>query len=130
MYHKTTRAIRVTVTPTFLEEQSTPEDDYFVWAYSVSIENLGEETVQLMTRFWRITDNSGRNQEVRGEGVVGEQPILQPGQTYEYVSGAPLGTASGIMAGSYQMQNAGGEMFDVEIPAFALESPYEKKRLH
>jgi len=130
MYHKTTRDIRVTVTPAFLEEQSNPEDDYFVWSYTVVIDNLGDETVQLKTRYWRITDAVGRNQEVRGEGVVGEQPILRPGESYEYISGAPLGTPSGIMVGSYQMETLGGEMFDVEIPAFALESPYEQKRLH
>jgi ApaG protein len=130
MYKKTTRGIRVSVTPTFLEGQSTPEDNYFFWAYTVVIENLGQETVQLKTRYWRITDAAGLNQEVRGEGVVGEQPVLHPGESYEYVSGAPLGTASGIMVGSYRMETADGETFDVDIPAFALESPYEQKRLH
>ncbi|WP_137389101.1 Co2+/Mg2+ efflux protein ApaG [Rhodoligotrophos defluvii] len=130
MYDKTTRAIRVTVTPTFLEDQSTPEEHYFVWAYTIVIENLGQEVVQLMTRYWKITDALGRHQEVRGEGVVGEQPVLHPGERFEYTSGAPLPTPSGIMVGSYQMETSSGEMFNVEIPAFALESPYAKTRLH
>ena len=130
MYNKTTRAIRVTVTPAFLDDQSAPDEHHFVWSYTIIIENLGQEIVQLKTRYWRITDAFGRNQEVRGEGVVGEQPILRPGESFEYTSGAPLPTPSGIMVGCYQMETASGEMFNVDIPAFALESPYEKKRVH
>ena len=130
MYQTTTRAIAVTVKPTFLEEQSSPTEDYYVWAYQVRIENHGGETVQLRSRYWRITDASGRVQEVRGEGVVGEQPVLQPGQTFEYTSGTPLTTPSGIMVGSYRMETQQGETFEVAIPAFSLDSPHEAIRLN
>ena len=123
MYTSTTRSIRVSVEPTFLDDQSSPTDDHYVWAYQVKIENDGSETVQLVNRHWRITDARGRMQEVQGEGVVGEQPTLQPGQAFEYTSGTPLGTPSGIMAGSYEMENTDGERFDIEIPAFSLDSP-------
>jgi ApaG protein len=125
MYKKTTRNIRVSVQPFYLEEQSSPEEDRFVWAYRVNIENQGGETVQLINRHWRITDKLGRLQEVKGPGVVGEQPVLKPGDAFEYTSGCPLTTPSGIMAGSYEMTTDGGESFDIEIPAFSLDSPHE-----
>ena len=108
MYSSVTRAIRVTVEPIYLNEQSSPEDSHFVWAYQVKIENDGAETVQLINRHWRITDSLGRLQEVRGEGVVGEQPVLRPGEAYQYTSGTPLATPSGIMAGSYEMVTMAG----------------------
>jgi len=130
MYQTTTRAIAVTVKPTFLEEQSSPTEDYYVWAYQVRIENRSGDTVQLRSRYWRITDASGRVQEVRGDGVVGEQPVLRPGQTFEYTSGTPLTTPSGIMVGSYRMETQQGESFDVAIPAFSLDSPHEAIRLN
>jgi len=130
MYQTTTRAIAVTVKPTFLEEQSSPTEDYYVWAYQVRIENRSGDTVQLRSRYWRITDASGRVQEVRGDGVVGEQPVLRPGQTFEYTSGTPLATPSGIMVGSYRMETQQGESFDVAIPAFSLDSPHEAIRLN
>ena len=130
MYSETTRSIRVTVRPTYLEEQSSPDENHFVWAYQVRIENLGQEIVQLRARHWRITDAIGRTQEVSGPGVVGEQPRLAPGQAYEYQSGTPLGTPSGIMAGSYRMETAGGESFDVRIPAFSLDSPHQSLQRH
>ena len=130
MYTSTTRSIRVSVEPTFLDDQSSPTDDHYVWAYQVKIENDGSETVQLVNRHWRITDATGRMQEVQGEGVVGEQPTLQPGQAFEYTSGTPLGTPSGIMAGSYEMENTDGERFEIEIPAFSLDSPYQARRLN
>lgn len=130
MYSQTTGPIRVTVKPTFLEEQSTPTDNHFVWAYHVRIENIGETTVQLISRYWRITDGLGRTEEVRGPGVVGEQPILEPGNAFEYTSGAPLATPSGIMVGSYQMKRQDGELFDVAIPAFSLDSPHQRVRLN
>ena len=104
MYSETTRSIRITVRPFFLEDQSSPEESHFVWAYHVRIENQGPETVQLRHRHWRITDSLGRMQEVRGAGVVGEQPILRPGEAFEYTSGTPLTTPSGIMVGTYQME--------------------------
>jgi ApaG protein len=130
MYTKTTRSITVTVKPFFLEEQSAPDDARFVWAYHVRIENGGSETVRLRNRYWRITDSLGRIQEVRGAGVVGEQPTLKPGEAFEYTSGTPLPTPSGIMVGAYQMENAGGEVFDIDIPAFSLDSPHQQTRLH
>ncbi len=130
MYQQTTRSITVSVQPTYLDDQSAPEDSRFVWKYQIRIENHGGETVQLRTRHWRITDSLGRVQEVRGPGVVGEQPILEPGDVFEYTSGTPLPTPSGIMAGSYQMETTAGERFDVEVPAFSLDSPYQSKRLH
>jgi ApaG protein len=86
--------------------------------------------VQLLTRHWRITDSNGNVQEVRGEGVVGEQPVLEPGSSFEYTSGTPLPTPSGIMVGTYQMASQGGSRFDVEIPAFSLDSPHQTVRLH
>tara|TARA_B100000745_G_C20113347_1_gene381081 strand:+ start:814 stop:1206 length:393 start_codon:yes stop_codon:yes gene_type:complete len=130
MYEETTRSIRITVKPFFLDEQSSPENDHYVFAYQVKIENQGEEIVQLRNRYWKITDGFGHQQEVRGEGVVGEQPVINPGDSYEYTSGTPLGTSSGIMVGTYEMVTSGGESFDAAVPAFSLDSPYTPKQLH
>ena len=129
-YARTTRSITVTVEPFYLDDQSVPEENHFVWAYHVRIENNGEQTVQLLTRFWRITDSLGNVQEVRGDGVVGEQPILNPGDSFEYTSGTPLPTPSGIMVGAYQMLAQSGERFDVDVPAFSLDSPYQAVQIH
>ena len=129
-YARTTRSITVTVEPFYLDEQSSPEENHFVWAYHVRIQNHGEQTVQLLTRFWRITDSMGNVQEVRGDGVVGEQPILNPGDSFEYTSGTPLPTPSGIMVGAYQMLAQSGERFDVDVPAFSLDSPYQAVQIH
>ena len=125
MYEKTTRAITVTVQPFYLDEQSSPDEEHYVWAYKVCIENGGENTVRLINRHWRITDKMGRQQEVKGPGVVGEQPTLRPGDVYEYTSGTPLSTPSGIMVGSYEMESEEGVRFEVEIPALSLDSPYD-----
>ena len=125
MYEKVTQGISISVRPFYLEEQSAPDEDRFVWAYRVNIENKSAETVQLLNRHWRITDKHGRLQEVRGPGVVGEQPVLKPGESFEYTSGCPLGTPSGIMVGSYEMTTVAGRRFSVEIPAFSLDSPYD-----
>lgn len=125
MYSSTTESVTVTVKPVYLEDQSEPENGHYVWAYTVRIENKGEGTIQLQTRHWRVTDALGRTQEVRGQGVVGEQPILTPGDSFEYTSGTPLDTPSGIMMGSYQMTTESGDSFDVEIPAFSLDSPHQ-----
>jgi ApaG protein len=122
MYRAVTRDIEVTVTPRFLSERSSPDTSYYFWAYTINLANLGQETVQLKTRHWRITDATGRLQEVRGAGVVGEQPVLKPGETYEYTSGVPLPTPSGFMMGSYGMETDAGERFDIAIPAFSLDS--------
>jgi ApaG protein len=130
MYSESTRDIFITVRPFYLDDQSSPEEMHFVWAYHVRIENQGPETVQLRNRYWRITDSLGRVQEVRGAGVVGEQPVLKPGEAFEYTSGTPLTTPSGIMVGTYQMQTAGGELFEVKIPAFSLDSPHQTIRLN
>ena len=130
MYTAVTRAIQISVEPFYLEDQSSPADDHFVWAYHVRIENMGQETVQLRTRHWHITDSDGRIQEVRGPGVVGVEPVLAPGDSFEYTSGTPLRTPSGIMVGSYEMETPDGEMFDVAIPAFSLDSPYQDRRIN
>jgi ApaG protein len=130
MYEATTFNIRITVKPQFLEGHSRPDEGHFVWAYTIKIENLGKETVTLRTRYWKITDAMGRIQEVRGAGVVGEQPTLQPGQSFEYTSGAPLPTPSGFMTGAYQMQAADGRLFNVDIPAFSLDSPHASRQMH
>ncbi|MFQ5786282.1 MAG: Co2+/Mg2+ efflux protein ApaG [Alphaproteobacteria bacterium] len=130
MYKKTTHEIEVTVEPLYLEDQSSPEDDHFVWAYHVRIENRGHATVQLRNRHWRITDANGRLHEVKGVGVVGEQPVLHPGESFEYTSGTPLSTPSGIMVGSYQMKSVDGSVFDVGIPAFSLDSPCQPRNIH
>ena len=125
MYSETTKSIRVTVVPVFLDEHSSPEDAKYVWAYEVRIENLGDETVQLINRHWSITNSLGQTETVRGPGVVGEQPILKPGEYFEYTSGAPLSTPSGLMVGTYQMEDNDGKVFDVCIPAFSLDSPHQ-----
>lgn len=125
-YAQTTHSITVLVDPIFLEEESDPESGLFFWAYHVVIRNDGEDTVQLLSRYWRITNAHGGLQEVRGEGVIGEQPVLGPGEAFEYTSGTPLSTASGIMGGNYQMvSRLGGEKFEITIPTFSLDSPYE-----
>ena len=123
MYSLTTRAIRVSVEPFYVADQSEPEKARWVFGYRVRIENEGGESVQLLTRHWKITDGRGRVVEVRGEGVVGEQPLLEPGEAFQYTSGTPLPTPTGIMAGSYQMVTNTGERFDVTIPAFSLDAP-------
>jgi len=131
MYRETTEGITITVKPYYLEDQSEPDEQRFVWAYHVRIENNGQRTVQLRNRYWRITDSRGRIQEVRGAGVVGEQPVLRPGDSFEYTSGTPLPTPSGIMGGTYQMEaSETGERFDVTIPSFSLDSPHEPIKLN
>ena len=129
-YESVTRGIKVVVNPFYLDDQSEPDENHYVWAYHVEIVKDGHERVQLRTRYWRITDALGQVQEVRGPGVVGEQPVLDPGEAFEYTSGTPLPTPSGIMAGSYQMEGNNGEQFDVEIPAFSLDSPHQAVNLN
>lgn len=130
MYSKTTRDVSITVRPFYLADQSAPDQSRFVWAYRVNIENGGRETVQILNRHWRITDKFGRLQEFKGPGVVGEQPILKPGDTFEYTSGCPLETPSGIMVGTYEMVTSNGEKFLADIPAFSLDSPYDKPSIN
>jgi ApaG protein len=118
-----TRGIAVSVTPSYLETHSSPAHAQYVWAYRVVIQNQGQETVQLLNRHWMITNARGEYTEVKGPGVIGQQPILNPGESYSYTSGAPLDTPSGMMGGSYQMETDRGELFDIEIPTFSLDSP-------
>ena len=130
-YRAVTNGIEVTVRTFYLEDQSDPDQGQWVWAYQVQISNLGRETVKLLRRTWRITDAHGRMQVVQGDGVVGEQPVLEPGESFEYTSGTPLETSSGIMIGVYHMVAVASEAaFDVAIPAFSLDSPGETSRLH
>ena len=130
MFRRITREITVSVEPAFLADQSAPDSSHFFWAYTVLIENGGPHTVQLRARYWRIIDANGRTIEVRGAGVVGQQPILRPGESFEYKSGTPLETPSGMMLGAYQMQTAAGETFQVDIPLFPLDSPHEERKMH
>lgn len=130
-YEETTREVRVSVRSYFLADQSRPDDNHFVWAYRVQIRNEGPLPVKLLRRTWHITDSRGRTQSVHGAGVVGEQPLLDPGQSFEYTSGTPLDTPSGFMVGTYHMVvPASGENFDVMVPAFSLDSPHQDGRLH
>ena len=129
-YARTTRSITVKVDPVFLDDQSEPERNHFVWAYRVRIENHGRETVKLLARHWHITDSKGKVLEVEGVGVVGEQPVLPPGYAFEYVSGTPLSTPSGFMRGTYRMEVENGVQFDVVIPAFSLDSPHQSVQIH
>ncbi|MQX78369.1 Co2+/Mg2+ efflux protein ApaG [Sinorhizobium medicae] len=123
MYRALTHDIEVTVEPYYLEEQSDPDDSRYVWGYRIIIANHSDVAVRLMTRYWHITDENGQVDEVSGPGVIGEQPLLNPGDTYEYSSGCPLDTPSGVMFGHYSMEAEGGETFNVAIPAFSLDSP-------
>jgi len=128
MYTKTTRSIKVTVFPSYIHDQSDAYLGKHVWAYFIRLENLGEETSQLINRYWHITDGNGAVQEVRGPGVVGESPTLEPGDNYQYNSGVSLNTPSGIMQGTYEMETQSGERFFIDIPAFSLDSPEQLKR--
>lgn len=130
MYETVTRGIRIRVMPRYIEEQSSPDESRFVWAYSVEIHNETENSVQLKSRYWRITNGDGRTDEVRGIGVVGQTPVIAPGSSFTYTSGCPLDTPQGIMVGSYQMVDAEGELFDVAVPAFSLDSPYAKRSIN
>ncbi|MEJ2374557.1 MAG: Co2+/Mg2+ efflux protein ApaG [Pseudolabrys sp.] len=130
MYRAVTRKIDVTVTPRFSSERSSPANGYYFWTYTIEITNLGGETVQLKTRHWRITDAHGRLQEVKGPGVVGEEPVLESGESFEYTSGVPLPTPSGFMVGSYGMVTAEGEPFDIEVPAFSLDCSYSERTIN
>jgi ApaG protein len=130
MYSATTRQIKVSVRVEYSAERSEPSDNKYFWIYAIEIVNQGARTVQLTHRHWKITDGHGRLEEVRGPGVVGEQPTLAPGQRFPYTSGCPLTTASGIMVGSYRMVDEEGQAFDVDIPAFSLDSPFAKRVLN
>lgn len=130
MYKAVTRGISVTVTPRYMPEESSPDDGRYFFAYTVEIINGSGQRVQLKSRYWKIVDGHGQMQEVRGAGVVGEQPVLGPGESYSYTSGCPLATPSGTMQGNYVMETADGETFEAEIPAFSLDIPQAKRVLH
>lgn len=128
MYSQTTRNIKVTVTPVYLDDQSNPKEQHYVWAYTVNLENIGGEKVRLVNRYWHITEATGVVQEVRGAGVVGEQPVLNSGDVFQYTSGAALRTSSGVMTGAYEMETESQARFLVGIPVFSLDSPDQMKR--
>jgi ApaG protein len=128
MFTKTTRHIKVTATPHYLPEHSEPADEHYVWSYTIHMENYSDMPVQLLNRHWVITDAKGLRQEVRGPGVLGEQPVLKPGQAYQYTSGTALKAPSGMMLGEYEMVDTNGERFEVEVPAFSLDSPFQFAR--
>jgi ApaG protein len=131
MYEQETAGVVVRVAPEFMPEESAPDEGRFVWSYTIEIENRSPDPVQLVSRFWRITDENGLTQEVRGPGVIGQQPVIGPGQSFRYTSAAPLAAPSGVMLGAYSMQRVeNGEAFDIAVPAFALESPHQSRMLN
>ena len=122
--------VTVLVEPTYLEDHSDPFEDSYLWAYKVRIKNNGNERIKLIRRHWKIFDSNGNLREVKGKGVVGEQPTIEPGDEFEYTSGTPLKTSSGLMHGSYKMQSWDGQEFQVEIPAFSLDIPNKENNLN
>jgi ApaG protein len=130
MYQAVTQNIQVTVEPQFLPDESDVDGGHFFFAYSVEIANLGRAIVQVRSRHWHITDGLGRVQEVEGDGVVGEEPILHPGETFRYISGCPLETPTGIMVGHYGVETLDGKRFKVDIPAFSLDAPFYERTLN
>jgi ApaG protein len=131
MYEQETAGVIVRVEPQFLPEESEPDEGRYVWAYTIEIENRSPDSLQLISRFWKITDENGLTQEVRGPGVIGQQPVIEPGESFRYTSAAPLAAPSGVMLGAYSMQRVdNGEAFDIAVPAFALESPHQSRLLN
>ena len=130
MYSKTTKGVTVTVTPYFLDDQSSPQEGHYVWAYQVNIKNSSLNTIKLNRRNWVIIDANGKIMNIQGEGVVGEFPILHPGESFEYTSGTPLKTTNGFMQGFYLMSQKNGDQLKIDIPTFSLDSPYDQKKLH
>lgn len=131
MFEQETHGVLVRVDPQFLPDESEPAEGRFVWAYTIEIENRSDDTVQLVARTWRITDANGVTQEVHGAGVIGQQPVIGPGQSFRYTSAAPLAAPSGLMVGEYSMLRVDqGEAFDLPVPAFALDSPHARPLLN
>ena len=130
MYRAETEGIEVVVEPFYLEDRSDPAEDHYVWAYRVTIANNSASVTQLLSRYWHITDANGKVEEVTGDGVVGEQPELRPGDSYQYTSGCPLSTPSGIMVGHYNMTDMSGRTFEVAIPAFSLDVPNRMRTIN
>ena len=130
MYNQVSRSIKISVIPEYLDDQSIPEEYYYVWAYHVTIENLGIKSVTLKSRYWEIIDSNGKKQEVEGKGVIGKQPTIKPGGKFTYTSGTPLNATSGIMKGNYKMQLDDGEEFLAKIQSFSLDLPLGNKKLN
>jgi ApaG protein len=130
MYSAITHDVEITASPLYAPDRSAPEEGRYFWTYTIEIVNHGSVQVQLLERTWKITDGAGRLETVRGPGVVGETPVLEPGGSFRYTSGCALNTASGIMSGAYRMVDANGHTFDAEIPAFSLDSPGERRVLN
>jgi ApaG protein len=130
MYTAKTKRITVTVEPRYMADRSEPNEGRFFWAYTIEIANDGATPVQILARHWVITDQRGKREDVRGIGVVGEQPVIEPGSSFTYTSGCPLTTPSGTMVGTYQAIEIGGEIFTVDIPAFSLDIPGGKRVLN
>ena len=130
VYEAETRGVLVRVDPVYLPEQSNPDEGQYAWCYTVDIVNCGTGTFQLLSRHWIITDAANRVEEVIGPGVVGEQPVLRPGESFRYTSGCPLKTSSGVMRGTYRIEEDGGETFDAVIPAFSLHLPDALRRVN
>lgn len=124
MYSSTSHGVRVTAMPEFAPDRSAPDDGAYFWIYTIEIANMGDGSVQLISRHWVITDANGKTVEVKGLGVIGEQPHLEPGESFTYTSGVPLATASGMMSGSYAMARDDGSEIMVDVPAFSLDSPF------
>ncbi|GAO98851.1 CO2+/MG2+ efflux protein ApaG [Caedimonas varicaedens] len=129
-YQEISHSVSVSATPVFAEDESSDKEKRYIWAYQIRIENKSEHVLQLRRRYWKITDCYGKTQEIRGDGVVGEQPILKPGDVFEYTSATPLQTPSGIMEGTYVMVDPSGKEFEIKIPAFSLDSPYQNQVIH
>ncbi|WP_300555007.1 Co2+/Mg2+ efflux protein ApaG [Maricaulis sp.] len=130
MYEHDTDGVMVRVEPDYLEDESSPDESRFVWSYTIEIENHTDQPVQLVSRKWAITDMMGRTEHVQGRGVVGEQPVIHPGERFRYTSGAPLRTPSGFMQGSFEMRRQSGEVFAARIPGFSLDRPDDRASLH
>ena len=123
-------AIEISAEPIYLEEESEPHSEQFVWSYQITIQNRSERSIKLRKRHWSITDSNGLTHEIKGDGVVGLEPVVKPGESFSYTSGAVLSAPSGIMFGNYEMENLEGDSFNVSIPAFSLDSPHEKHQFH
>tara|TARA_B100001093_G_scaffold446059_1_gene450042 strand:+ start:1314 stop:1706 length:393 start_codon:yes stop_codon:yes gene_type:complete len=130
MYKQISNSIEISVTPEYLDEQSIPEEYYYVWAYHITIQNLGLRPVTLKSRYWEIVDSNGKKQVVEGEGVIGKQPTIKPGERFSYSSGTPLNSTSGIMKGNYKMLSDDGQEFLAKIPSFSLDLPLRNKKLN
>jgi len=130
-YILTTNSVEVTVLPVYIEEQSAPYEDCYVWIYNVKIKNKSSSTIQLLSRHWQIIDYKGKVNEIAGAGVIGEQPVIKPGEVFRYTSGTYLNAPSGIMQGKYEFLNEEStKVFEVIIPPFSLDSPYINSRPH